>query len=248
MCIDSAAPKDRAAFAGRLHRNTRISRADLFGGADARLMPLHRKDDASVMFAGFIGRHYVPDAGVLLLAINPGGGGGANVARSPDDEAFYPLLYDFTKANDSDLLAAFDRVNDAFAVIVRRWNLWRILEPTLEAASLSLEQVAYMNLVPYRTRGNAMPPRSAQQVSWREIIEPTLNVLKPLAIVTLGKKAGGVLGRVAPDRSAYCVPRTIGDTYVSDDARAVHEKMKRELKPPTCHGVCHLEDHPGGEA
>ena len=31
---------------------------------------------------------------------------------------------------------------------------------------------------------------------------------------------------IVGDVERYCVPRTIGDTYVSDDARAVHASIK----------------------
>ena len=72
-----------------------------------------------------------------------------------------------------------------------------------------------------------MPPVAARRAGWRQIVHPTLDLLNPRAVVTLGKKAGSVvddmLGAALPH---FCVPRVIGDTYVSEGARAVHAEMR----------------------
>jgi hypothetical protein len=50
-------------------------------------------------------------------------------------------------------------------------------------------------------------------------------------VVTLGKKAGVIVDALAPrELETYCVPRTIGDSYVSEEARAVYEQMKASLR------------------
>ncbi|MNW02048.1 hypothetical protein D3C71_1977770 [compost metagenome] len=87
-----------------------------------------------------------------------------------------------------------------------------------------------MNVVPYRTRQDKMPPVAARKEAWQRIIEPTLELLKPSAVVTLGKKAGLVVEMLySGERYLYCVPRTIGDSWVSEDALVVHRKMRNDL-------------------
>ncbi len=182
------------------------------------------------MFAGYVGRNYIPGQGILFLAINPGGGGDAYDQRIPEDEIFYPLLIAFKEARGANVLPACEAINKAFVPIVKNWNLWRILGPTLDAASVSLEQVAYMNVVPYRTRENKMPPVAARRKSWAQTVEPTLELLKPKAIITLGKKAGSVVDTLLKsDNTTYCVPRTIGDSYVSNEALEMHARIHAEI-------------------
>ncbi|MNR69112.1 hypothetical protein D3C85_1941340 [compost metagenome] len=49
-------------------------------------------------------------------------------------------------------------------------------------------------------------------------------------MVTLGKKAGLVVEMLySGERYLYCVPRTIGDSWVSEDALVVHRKMRNDL-------------------
>ena len=220
----------REALAIHFHDIVQISRDEIFGISDVKCAPINLPIDTGTMFAGYVGRLYEPGKGLLLLAINPGGGGDKYTKRTPEDEIFFPLLIDFKFTKGTGVQKAFERVNESFVPIVKRWNLWRILEPTLEAAGKTIEDVAYMNVVPYRTRGDTMPPTTARNTAWRLVVEPTLSILNPEAVITLGKKAGGVVEKLyAGDRHLYCVPRTIGDSWISEEALAVHEQMRREL-------------------
>jgi len=220
----------REAISQHFHQLVQVSRKDIFGDSDLKYSPINLPEDSAIMFAGYIGVNYQQGSGLLLLAINPGGGGDAYTKRIPDDEIFYPLLMEFKQAGDAEVLPSFERINNSFASIVQRWNLWRILKPTLEAANKSINDVAYMNIVPYRTRGDILPPVAARKEAWRCIIEPTIQLLNPNAVVTLGKKAGSVVEKLySGERHLYCVPRTIGDSWVSEDALAVHRKMQKDL-------------------
>ena len=223
---------DRGEIAERWRDCAHISRKEIFGFADEKCAPKHLLDDAATMFVGYVGASYQPGVGVVLLAINPGGGGDTYESRTVEDQMFYPLLMNAKKAaGPSEVLESFERVNMAFIHVVKRWNLWRILKPTLEAAGTMINEIAYMNIVPYRTRNNNKPPVVATERSWKRIVEPSLDLLAPRAIVALGKKAGGHVNRwYAGDRPTYCVPRTIGDSWVCDEAKAVHERMKSELR------------------
>jgi hypothetical protein len=227
-------PARRASFreslATHFHGLVQISRTEIFGVDNEKYMPLHLPDDAGTMFAGYVGQEYKPASGILVLAINPGGGGDSYTSRPPEDERFYPHLMEFKRGPATAALKGFERINQAFASIVRDWNMWRILEPTIDAAGCSIEEVAYMNVVPYRTRENKMPPVSARRKAWDLVVGPTLDVLEPRAILTLGKKAGSVVETLyMGNLRHYCIPRTIGDSWVSDDAVKMHRIMREEL-------------------
>jgi hypothetical protein len=221
---------NRTAFARHFHSLTAITREEIFGSAESAVRPINLSADTATMFAGYVGKSYEHARGLMLLAINPGGGGDTYVKRIPEDEVFYPFLKSFKTAQADDVVASFERINQSFASIVRGWNLWRILRPTLDAAGRTIEEVAYINVVPYRTRQDKMPPAAARRLAWSRIVAPTIQLLAPRALITLGKKAESVVEPlVVGDIRRYCVPRTIGDTYVSEDARAVHALMRREL-------------------
>ena len=211
------------------HACVQIERESIFGRLDAKYRPMHLADDANTMFAGYVGRRYKAGTGILLLAINPGGGGDAYRSRSREDEQFHPLLRSFKNAAPEEALVAFERVNQTFAEMVKRWNVWRIVKPTLGAAGIALDEAAYMNLVPYRTRADKIPPVAARRESLARIVEPSIDLLAPKAIVALGKKAGTMGDIWQPNKPLYCIRRTIGDSYVHADALRTFAEMRREI-------------------
>lgn len=211
---------DRTQLATRFQTNSRIPRSAVFGPNDP--VPLNLAEDARTMFAGAVGPDY-RSGGVALLAINPGGGGDAYTRRTPADERLYPTLQRFRDAQDPALtLDTFEAVNTLFLPLLKTWNIWRIVQPCLEAAGVELPQAAYLNAVPYRTRGDQTPSVGAKQAAWRLATGPALDALQPGMIVALGKKAGDVLTRFYQGRArCFVVPRTIGDSYLSAAAMEV---------------------------
>src|SRR2546429_2262956 len=96
------------------------------------------------------------------------------------------------------------------------------LAPILEALDTNIRAVAFLNVVPFRTKGDASPPVRAQRASWRKIVSPVLAVLASSQIIALGKKAGSVIDRFGSnDWRVVTVPRTNGDKYVSQQARVI---------------------------
>lgn len=221
---------NRLALARHFQALTLITRQELFGSKDKKYAPQHLQDDATTMFAGHVGIDFKTGHSLLVLAINPGGGGDKYTRRTPEDEDFYPLLSAFRIAPEAAVLNLFEKINQAFEKVVRGWNLWRILDPTLQAVGAELREIAYMNVVPYRTRENWRPPAAATRLAWKRIISPTMALLSPRAVVTLGKKAGSVVDECVPsDVKHYCVPRTNGDRYLSSSALTMHGLMRSEL-------------------
>ena len=124
---------------------------------------------------------------------------------------------------------AFEGVNECFERMVRRCNVWRIVQPTLDAAGLALDEAAYMNFVPYRTWADKTPPVAACRAALKQFVEPAIALLAPKAIIALGKKAGKIQDIWLPNMPLYCIRRTIGDSYVHPEAMQTFADMRREL-------------------
>lgn len=215
-----------ALYADAFHKAASISRATLYGSQCDRQLPAHLQSDARVPFLGFCGPCY-RSGGVVVLAINPGGGGDTYSTRTSQDSELIPLIERFVASSGAQLRPAFERMCASYAAQVQTWNLWRILQPTLQAACIRLEHSCYLNVFPYRTAKDALPAVSARQTAWREVISPLLTQLNPSIVIALGKKAGRIAQalHIEPPR-LFVVPRTIGDTYISQDARAVLDAIR----------------------
>ena len=146
---------------------------------------MHRPDISSLMFAGCVGAYYRRNIDPLLIAINPGGGDDSGL--TPIDDIFCSLLRQFRNAAPEQVLECWERVNAASLPTFRTWNLWKIIKPTLEAVNRPFDHVAFVNAVPYRTRGNKMPPVRARTLAWDLLAEPTIDLPAPREIIALGR-------------------------------------------------------------
>ena len=212
-------------LANEFQRVAQVGRASLYGTKQDAQMPINLIEDARIPFLGFCGPRYQP-GGVVLLAINPGGGGDSYVNRTQEDQALIPLIESFLKASSSQVESAFRRMCDEYSKMVQTWNLRRILVPTIEACGLTIDQVCYLNCFPYRTAGDVRPSAQALAAAWSNITQPLINALKPSRIVALGKKAGSVAeAKYFGHAKVYTVPRTIGDTRISAEALEILAKL-----------------------
>ena len=217
----------RAAVARLWHACAQIDRSEFFGvDDDAKWRPLHLRQESATMTVGYLGSRYRRGSDILLIGINPGGGGDTHVHRDPHDERLYPALVSFKQAADTNVLAVFDRLQTIYPSAIRAWPLYEIAYPILDTVGRSLDRITLMNVVPYRTRNDKPPPAQAKRLGW-EIVEYTLGHLQPRAIVTLGAAAGKVVDSFhTSDRPVYCVPRMRGDRGVTPAAREVISNLR----------------------
>lgn len=206
----------------------RLRRSDIFWPADDQC-PVSEPDDAQVPQIGFVGRTY-SRGGDVLLGINPGGGGDS-YRRTREDMILLPKIKSI-----HDQAEPRRAMNDAFAIYannMQTWNLWRIVRPVLQAAGTGIDEIGYLNLCPFRTRGDKMPSSSAMSRCAANYFIPLINSLEPRRVIALGKKAGGWLERISlPGVEKFVVPRTIGDSYLSAEALAELERLRTSTSTP----------------
>ncbi|MFC5520096.1 hypothetical protein [Polaromonas jejuensis] len=216
----------RASIALAFQRSANVSRAALYGTERDAQLPLNLAADARVPFLGYCGPRYAV-GNPVLLAINSGGGADEYRERHAEDRELIPLVEAFVRANQGTRARTFEAMSRVYMQHVQTWNLKNIVTPTLEACGRTVEEVCYINLFPYRTRKNNMPSAKARYAAWENIVAPLLNELRPILLIALGKKAGRVAERFPqPTSKLFVVPRTNGDRYVCDEAKAVLEMIR----------------------
>lgn len=174
---------------------------------------------------GYVGRNYKP-CGTLLLAQNPGKFRGTN--KDAEDDPFYAALANM-KEDRPNRLSAFYHLNQSFEEAAPAWPYYaNVLKPVLDALKLSLPDVAYLNLIKWRSKGRVK--QLLYDLSW-EYTCRQIRELDPSFIVVLGKGA-----RSAFD-ALYCgsaerevVPRTRGDRYKSQEIRDARERLRLRAK------------------
>jgi hypothetical protein len=111
---------------------------------------------------GMVGPSYERGS-LAFVSVNPAGGKPESRSTTTDT-VLYRAIEDLRDAKDSAAqLFAFEQLVELFMASMPTWTIWRqYIKPILEALSKSLAEVAYLYLVPFRTRGDAGSSMSKQ--------------------------------------------------------------------------------------
>ena len=88
--------------------------------------------------------------------MNPGGG--PSDGLGPGDQAQYKCLRALRKASEADAASAFEELTERLAEWMPGWTIIRnFVQPVLGYAHVEFNQVAYVNLLKWRTRRSVCP-------------------------------------------------------------------------------------------
>jgi len=211
------------------HQCMLVERSEIFGQPDP--IPINAfKRNATVMWPGVVGPAY-RQGGLMMMGVNPGGGKDTyNQARHGENE-LYPLLHQLEGCRQEDVGPLFEKYSHVSLRVQREWNIWRLIHEVLNATDIPAEGYAYLNAVPYRTRGDSKPRAAAIKRSWEKIVTPQLAILKPGVIAALGKKAAKILtDHYKGPAKIFVIPRTNGDRYISKEAEEVLLQMSMHFR------------------
>lgn len=208
------------------HQAANKKRADLFD--DNRLMPITATVDANTAACGWVGKNW-ERGGDLMIGINPGGGGDG-YRRNPTDDKLYGLIRAFRDANPNQRDATFSQMSSGWIDIQRSHNIWRLISALFDATGHNSEHLAFVNVVPFRTRNDSPIPIATLRRSADQILMPQLNALAPKRIFALGLKAHNLLRRLGDLGGAELIalPRTIGDSYIAPQTASILKLLKEE--------------------
>lgn len=210
------------------HAVAQLSPEDIFG-AGSPLIAINQPEDGRIASTGWVGKRY-QDTRIVFMGVNPGGGTSSYISPRPDDVHLYRLLRSFKNANkDEEIHESFGTLCEEWINLQRKHNIWRIISPLLDALKINAEHIAYLNLVPFRTREDKSPDRHSYMRAWKLASGKQIDALKPRKLILLGKKVTDAFTKLDAQAKEYeiiSVQRTIGDSYLSTQALEVIERFK----------------------
>lgn len=129
-----------------------LKRADIFGYADP-LRPISNAQDIDTPAIGCVGTSYRP-GGTVFLSVNPAGGADGRFADVGDRE-MYDHFRSVGSASESELLGLFEISNQKMVDEMPKWRIYKqYIGGVLDALGRDRSQIAYLYVVPFRTRGD----------------------------------------------------------------------------------------------
>jgi hypothetical protein len=218
---------DRQSLADLWHSLSQVTREQMFGPENDRYRPMHNLQHAALPALGWVGQRYRV-GGLVILAANPGGGGDGYRPALGDAELYDCFAKLRAAADAGQAILTFDRMTALYLRLTMGHNISLPLQAVLQHGHLEPEQCAFLNIIPFRTRGDAWPGVDIRRQAIKLVLAQQLLVLMPGKLVCLGKKAcddaDRYLGHIEADR--FCIPRHIGDRSLHPDALPELERLR----------------------
>jgi len=176
-------------------------------------------EDDWIAQPGYVGSQY-RTRGLVFVAVNPGGQKREDIGFA--DSKQYKLLKKLRDAAPKFRVAAFENLNRDLVRSMKNWNIYRRYIPEiLKGTDIGFSDVAYVNLVKWRTVGEGMP-RAVVKISWEAHTREQLALLRPSLIVSLGKSIAGPFIDEFYNEEVHniTIPRTRRDLRLSDGSKA----------------------------
>ena len=198
----------------------RVLRADpnvIFGSEASRLMNRNWAD--RLPQPGYMGLRY-RSSGLVFVSMNPGAG--PQDGLGPDDQRQYAALKHLRDGDDSSICAAFDDLTAVLANIMPGWKIHRnFVMPVLQAAGLDFSQVAYVNLLKWRTTASSGLAR-LYALSWNHHTHDQIELLAPRHVIAIGSDAGHAFKKHYTGQAEFdFIPRVIGNNVGPDGRKAL---------------------------
>lgn len=168
-------------------RRSALSRGDLAVDTST-LRPVSAADHVDIAVPGFVGSNYAA-GGICLLSVNPAGGKDSYHATVGDCR-LYESACAFASVQLECAEAAMKELEQSFVAGMPWWgSQWRHVSAVMSASAVPLNAIAYVYLVPFRTRkdeGSRLPKDVVQKAVRRGFYD-VLDALRPKLIVAMDK-------------------------------------------------------------
>ena len=207
----------------------RSDRADAFEGTAGSAIDRSHGHDRLPQ-PGFVGSRYQPQ-GILILGQNPGNDA-IGKGKSAADLHQYEILRRLRDAVDTEaaVAASHELMAALGSTVMPTWLIVQnVVWPLLAALNLALDDIAYTNLVKFRTFDSSFASRIYDR-PWADtskqicLLEPS--VIIALGIGTYDQFKRRYKGPARHDR----VQRSHGDTRLPDEGRRDIERIVAQLK------------------
>ena len=211
----------------------RILRADpeaIFGTEASRLSQRNWAD--RLPQPGYMGLRYRP-GGLVFVSMNPGAG--PQDGLGGDDQRQYVALQHLRDTDEAAAETAFDQLTQVLAEIMPGWKIHHnFVAPVLRAAGVDFSQVAYVNLLKWRTAASSGLAR-LYALSWDHHTRDQLELLAPSRVIAIGSDAGRAFQRHFTGAVDFdFIPRAIGNNVGPAGREALARIARVSAMNPCC--------------
>ena len=166
-------------------------------------------------FLGYIGKNYFTKTNKICFI---GKAGGESRYLTAIDKLMNDKFIKFKESSKSERTSSFYQYQSVICQHIQTWNVFRIPAFLNSQIDQSVDDIAYLNIVPFRYKG--APTKSVYRIAWSVFTNKIFEILKPDYVIPLGKR---LHEEVRSNYSGFGkvtdgITRTNGDTYLHREA------------------------------
>ena len=166
-------------------------------------------------FLGYIGKNYFTKTNKICFI---GKAGGESRYLTAIDELMNDKFIKFKESSKSERTSSFYEYQSVICQHIQTWNVYRIPAYLNSQIDQTVDDIAYLNIVPFRYKG--APTKLVYRRAWGAFTNKIFEVLKPHYVVPLGKRLHEEvrLNYSGDGEVTDGITRTNGDTYLHREA------------------------------
>ena len=184
------------------HECAKITREDIFGPEDT-IRPAYKRTllnwQIDVTAVGMVGQRYEP-GGLVILSVNPAGGkDNYQSNHSPSKKKRADEMYERMRnlRNADRILDAFEKSNSAILNNYPDWgSMTDYCNQILDSANKVFRDIAYLHVVPFRTRGDKGSEMNSSEVGKSYLrsgfyihVKRQLDILSPSHVIAVDRSS-----------------------------------------------------------
>jgi len=189
----------------------------IFGAEEEKLLKRNWGDQ--IPQPGYVGPAYI-ERGLVFVSMNPGGMRGDGLGTT--DRTQLEALKQLRDCSRPDVVRTFVHLSRVLEQVMCTWGIFRrFVQPVLECRHLDLTQVAYINLLKWRTQKSTGLGR-LYELSWHDHTRDQVELLRPSMVVAIGTDAGKAFRRhYSGGARIHAIPRVIGNNIGAPGRREI---------------------------
>jgi hypothetical protein len=215
-------------FIDTIWQTTQIARSQIIDPSNDEL----KYDEYScTLCPGYFGINY-SDKRILVIGHFPAGGteSYSNSKYYIMDNKFYGSIIEFKKSSKEDRESKYFRMIEITKEYMKSWDIYRLFKVIFKNTSLCIDDVCYINAVPFRIYQNRKPNKSEIKRAWDIYSGYMIEMLNPKIIICLGIATGEIITQHLKKLDKVIIfRRRIGDKSIDPSVFIECAKIKNMI-------------------
>ncbi len=218
----------------QLHELSRTKRNELYSNFKDRFSTNLGEKIENNPFIGYVGEKYLNSSDKPGLCFVAKAGAESKPCSEDGDRAMNDSFVAFIESKPEERINTYWSYQEVVKNNMKEWNGFKILAYLFSKIDQNIDNISYINIVPFRYRyKGSEPTKEIYKIAWENFTNKLLDILNPDFIIPLGKDLHNEIRQNYPGDAKKVtegIRRTNGDNYLHAEAKQQMDEMALMIK------------------